>query len=85
MPHEELQPVFGTKIIAGCGSSGGGLVVSVLSCYSDDPSSNPAESYCLFCNMLLNRAKINKKRGRGLGPLKLSQEVQPTYLMPKLF
>ena len=41
---------------------GGGLVVSVLAFYSDDPSSIPAEVYNFFCKILLKRTKINKKR-----------------------
>ena len=30
------------------GGRAGGLVVSVLAFYSDDPSSNPAEAYSFF-------------------------------------
>ena len=30
---------------------GGGQVISILTCYSDDPSSNPAEAYNFFCNI----------------------------------
>ena len=37
---------------------GGGLVVSILAFYSDDPSSNPA-GYLIF---LYEKRKINKKR-----------------------
>ena len=36
---------------------GGGLVVSVLAFYSDDPSSNPADSL----NILFEKTKINEK------------------------
>ena len=43
----------------GCG---GGLVVSVLAFYSDDPSSIPAEVYNFSVKLLLKRTKINKKR-----------------------
>ena len=46
-------------IIMGCG---GGLVVSVLAFYSDDPSSIPAEVYNFSVKLLLKRTKINKKR-----------------------
>ena len=31
---------------------GGGLEVSVLAFYSDDPSSNPVEAYGLLCKLL---------------------------------
>ena len=50
-----------TKIMKteGCG---GGLVVSVLAFYSDDPSSIPAEVYNFSVKLLLKRTKINKKR-----------------------
>ena len=41
---------------------GGGLVVSVLAFYSDDPSSIPAEVYNFSVKLLLKRTKINKKR-----------------------
>ena len=34
-----------------------GQVVSVLTFHSDDPSSNPAEVYTLFCKSYLKRAK----------------------------
>ena len=30
---------------------GGGQVVSMLTFYSDDPSSNPTEAYSFFCKM----------------------------------
>ena len=43
----------------GCG---GGLVVSMLAFYSDDPSSIPAEVYNFSVKLLLKRTKINKKR-----------------------
>ena len=48
-------------------SLGGGLVVSLFAFYSDDPISNPSESYSFFCTMLKNNE--NKKRV-GLGYLK---------------
>ena len=43
----------------GCG---GGLVISVLAFYSDNPSSIPAEVYNFSVKLLLKRMKINKKR-----------------------
>ena len=46
------------KISVGCG---GGLVVSFLAFYSDDPSSNPAG----YLNFLYKKTKILQKRGRG--------------------
>ena len=45
--------------LLGCG---GGLVVSVLAFYSDDPSSIPAEVYNFSVKLLLKITKINKKR-----------------------
>ena len=42
---------------------GGGLVVSVLAIYSDDPSSNPDG----YLNFLYKKSKINEKEA-GVGP-----------------
>ena len=39
---------------------GGGLVVSALAFYSDDPSSNPAEAYSFFCKMFEMNENILK-------------------------
>ena len=50
----------------GCG---GGLVVSMLAFYSDDPSSNPAEAYRFFCTML-SETNENKQKEAGVGPFK---------------
>ena len=47
----------------------GGLVVSVLAFYSDDPSLIPAEFYNFSVKLLLKRTKINKKRS-GMAHLK---------------
>ena len=38
---------------------GGSLVISILAFYSDDPSSNPAEAYCVYSE----RPKLTKKEG----------------------
>ena len=46
---------------------GGGLVVSVLAFYSDDPSLNPTEVYNFSVKLLLKRTKINTKEA-GVGP-----------------
>ena len=46
----------------------GGLVVSVLASFSDDPSSIPAEIYNFSVNLRLKSTKINKKEA-GVGPL----------------
>ena len=43
----------------GCG---GDKVVSMLTFYYDDPSSNPAEAYSFFCKNLLEKKQI---RGQG--------------------
>ena len=49
-------------------SRGGGQVVRVLAFYSDNSSSNPAEAYSFFCEILcLKRTKINKNKA-GIGP-----------------
>ena len=49
------------------GRGGGGQVVSVLAFYSDNPSSNLAEAYSFFLQILcLKIPKINKKTP-GLG------------------
>ena len=55
---------------------GGGQVVSVLTSYSDNPSSNPAEAYSFFC---FKGTKINKKRP-GIEHLKI-QESFPIRLI----
>ena len=43
---------------------GGGQVVSVLGLYSDDSSSNPAEAYSFFCNIVFENNENKQKRGR---------------------
>ena len=48
---------------------GGGLVVSVLAFYSDDPSSNPKEDYIFSVKGSLKRTNKNKKES-AVGPLK---------------
>ena len=40
---------------------GGGLVVSMLACETDDPRSNHAEAYSFFCKMC-GKTTIYKKR-----------------------
>ena len=45
--HETLAGNLNEIKIGG----GGGPVVSVLSFYSEDPSSNPADAYSFFCNI----------------------------------
>ena len=45
----------------------GGLVVSVLVFYYNNPSLNPAEPYSLFCKMFV----IKQKRSRGWAIKKL--------------
>ena len=47
---------------------GGGLVVSVLAFYSDDPSSIPAEVYNFFCKNIVEKNE-NKQKEAGVGPL----------------
>ena len=54
-----------------CLGRGGGLVVSVLTFYSNDPSSIPAEVYNFSVKLLLKITKINIKRP-GLANLKKS-------------
>ena len=46
---------------------GGGQMVSVLPLYSDEPSSNPADSTVFILLSCLKRMKINKKEA-GDGP-----------------
>ena len=58
--------------LVGCG---GGQVVNMLTFYSDNPSSNPAEVYNFSVKLLLKRTKINKKEA-GVGPLE--KKVSPT-------
>ena len=65
---------------------GGGLVVSVLASYSNDPSSIPAEVYNFFCKLLLKRTKINKKRP-GLAHLKKKtfSKENPSHTLAQLW
>ena len=49
----------------GCG---GGLVVSVLASYSDDPSLIPAEVYNFFCKIVVEKNE-NKQKEAGVGPI----------------
>ena len=46
---------------------GGGLVVSVLAFYSDDPSLIPAEVYNFFCKIVVEKNE-NKQKEAGIGP-----------------
>ena len=43
-------------------------MVSVLAFYSEDPSSNPAEAYSFFCNVVFEKNE-NKQKEAGVGPL----------------
>ena len=43
---------------------GGGQVVSVLAFNSNDPSSNPAEAYSFFCNIVFEKNENKQKRGQ---------------------
>ena len=43
---------------------GGGQVVSVLTFYSDNLSSNPTVAYTLFCNICVGKEQKLTKRGR---------------------
>ena len=54
---------------SGCG---GGLVVSVLAFYSDDPSSIPAEVYNFFCKIVVEKNE-NKQKEAGVGPIFLKK------------
>ena len=47
---------------------GGGLVVSVLAFYFDDPSSIPAEVLNFFCKNIVEKNE-NKQKEAGVGPL----------------
>ena len=59
--NESLYNIFPM----GCG---GGLVVSVLAFYSDDPSSIPAEVYNFFCKIVVENNE-NKQKEAGVGPI----------------
>ena len=45
----------------------GGLVVSVLAFYSDDPSLIPVEVYNFFCKNIVEKNE-NKQKEAGVGP-----------------
>ena len=53
----------------GCG---GGLVVSVLAFYSDDPSSIPAEVYNFFCKIVVEN---NENKQKEAGVLYIQQVI----------
>ena len=57
---------------------GGGLVVSVLAFYSDDPSSIPAEVYNFFCKIVVEKNE-NKQKEAGIGPF-LRNKFFKTFL-----
>ena len=65
----------------GCG---GGLVVSVLAFYSDDPSSIPAEVYNFFCKIVVEKNE-NKQKEAGVGPIFKTLDVQRGSAMVQLF
>ena len=56
----------GFNILIGLGRDGG-LVVSMLAFYSNDPSSIPAEVYNFFCKIVVEKNK-NKQKEAGVGP-----------------
>ena len=58
---------------------GGGLVVSVLALYSDDPSLNPTEVYNFSVKLLLKRMKIKQKEA-GVGPFKKNNYTNWSWL-----
>ena len=62
--HVALKKFEDILTILMLGHGGGGHVVSMLTFYSDDPCSNPAEVYNLFGKMCV-RKEWNGKRGRG--------------------
>ena len=45
---------------------GGGQLVSVLAFYSDNPSSNPSDTYSFFCKFVFQK-KENKQKEAGFG------------------
>ena len=59
--------LLGLLIIGDLGC-GGGLVVSVLAFYSDDPSSIPAEVYNFFCKIVVEKNE-NRQKEAGVGPI----------------
>ena len=61
--------------VKGCG---GGLVVSVLAFYSDDPSSIPAEVYNFFCKIVVENNE-NKQKEAGVGPIFLKKVLMDTF------
>ena len=64
--------------------SGGGLVVSVIALYSDNPSSNPAEIYVFFAKCL-KTTKI-KKKYVGLAHSKfLDLELWNGFILPSFY
>ena len=63
MCHSECCDRFTNKLLAL--GRGGGQVVSVLAFYSDDPSSNLAEIYSFFCNIVFEKNENKTKRGQG--------------------
>ena len=54
---------------------GGGQVVSVLTFYLDDPSSNPAEGYSFSVTLVFEKKENKQKRDKGW-PSKIQSETQ---------
>ena len=54
------------------GGSAGGQVVSMLTFYSDNPSSNPAKAYCFFCKICVWKEQNSTKKRPGLAHSKIN-------------
>ena len=67
LKNRVLKPLWRCTNKSGQGC-GGGLVVSVLAFYSDDPSSIPAEVYNFFCKIVVEKNE-NKQKEAGVGPI----------------
>ena len=53
-------------------------MVSVLTFYSDDPSSNPSEAYCFSVNLVIENNK-NKQKEVRVGPFKTKQKLSMSF------
>ena len=60
---------------------GGGQVVSIFTFYSNDSSSNPAEAFSFFCNIVFEKHE-NKQKEAGVGPLFKERLAKSEKVLP---
>ena len=56
-------------------------MVSVLTFYSEDPSSNPAEAYSFFCNIVFEKNENKQKKRPGLAHFLKRNAVRQNFIV----